>query len=170
MAVTSPPQVPGWWSRTWPALALALLSVAMWTGRIRNIAGDDDLTPVGRAVRLALAVSFVVGGLVIAAACWAGWRDRGWRRSAERGPDGWRVGPGLPPWGRRAVEVVAGWTVAVWTVQGIGILLDADHDVGFKAVHTVLMVGSLVVAGVALWGLRRSWPVTDSAPRPRMVG
>lgn len=49
---------------------------------------------------------------------------------------------------------------------GVGILLDPNHDVGFKLVHTALMIGSLVVAGIAAWGLRRTWPV---AP-PSRVG
>jgi len=164
------PPVPGWLARTWPVLAIGVLSVAMWTGRIRNIVGDDDLTGAGRLGRLALAASFVVGGLVVLGAAAVGWRTRSWRHVARRDDDGWRVGPGVPEWGRRATVVLAGWTIVVWTVQGIGILLDPNHDVGFKVVHTVLMVGSLAVGAVALWGASRTWPVAPVAPSSRMVG
>jgi hypothetical protein len=159
--MTSP--LPGWWHRTWPLVALGVLSVTMWTGRIRNVLGDDSLVGAGRAVRLALAISFVLGGAALLVACWAGRRARNWRQFAHHAPDGWRIGPGLPDWGARLAGVLAVWTAVVWVVQGVGILVDPNHDVGFKAVHTVLMVGSLVVAGTAAWGLRRSWPVAPPA-------
>ncbi len=155
--------IPGWWHRTWPIVGLGVLSVAMWTGRIRNILGDESLHGTGEAVRLVLALSFVVAGVAVLAACSVGYRGRNWRSAARRDPDGWQTGPGVPSWGATLTLVLAGWTIAVWTVQGIGILLDPNHDAGFKAIHTFLMVGSLVVAGTALWGLRRSWPVAPPA-------
>lgn len=158
MSLASPP-VPGWWHRTWPVVALGVLSVAMWIGRIRNIAGDDSLEGTGRAIRLVLAASFVAGGTAVLAACWQGWQARNWREVTRLEADGWRVGPGLPAWGVRTAAALAAWTAAVWTVRGIGILVDPNHGAGFKAVHTFLMVGSLVVAGTAAWGLRRTWPV-----------
>ncbi len=66
----------------------------------------------------------------------------------------WRVGvvivfvglAGLAATGR-AIAVLVWWTVGFWLVRGGGILLD-DHDLGFKAVHTVLMVVSI---GAAMW-------------------
>lgn len=161
MSPASSTPVPGWWQRSWPLVGIGLLSIAMWTGRIRNILADESLVGLGRAVRLALAVSFIVGGVIVLAACWSGSRARNWRETTRLEGREWRVGPGVPAWGRTAVAALAAWTVAVWTVQGVGILLDADHDAAFKAIHTVLMVGSLVVAGVAAWGVRRSWPVAS---------
>lgn len=160
------PPVPGWWHRTWPFVAIGVLSVAMWSGRIRNIVGDESLGGIGRAVRLAVAVSFVAAGIVVLVACLFGWRSRNWRQVTRREADGWRVGPGVPAWGYRMIVLLCGWTVAVWTVQGIGIIIDPNHDVGFKVVHTVLMVGSLVAAATAAWGLRRTWPVAS----PSRVG
>lgn len=165
MPYTSPP-VPGWWHRTWPVVALGVLSIVMWVGRIRNIVGDDDLAGFGRAFRLVLALSFIVGGAVVLAACRQGYRSRNWRVASRREPEGWRVGPGLPAWGIKAAVIVAGWTAVVWTIQGVGILIDPNYDSGFKAVHTFLMVGSLIVAGTAAWGLRRNWPV---APPSRVA-
>ena len=168
MSAPSSP-VPGWWQRTWPLVALGLLSVAMWTGRIRNVLGDDGLDGLGRSFRLLMAVSFVGLGAALLVACWTGSHDRNWRRSAHLAEDGWRAGPGVPAWGRRVATVLVWLTVLVWVVQGVGIAVDPNHDLGFKVVHTVLMTGSLVVAAFGAWGLRRSWPVA-SASRAGMAG
>jgi hypothetical protein len=151
--------VPGWWQRTWPLVALGVLSVAMWSGRIRNVLGDDDLVGSGRVLRLAVAVAFVVLGATLLGACWIGSHNRNWREAAHRAADGWRAGAGVPEWGRTVAAVLVALTIVVWVVQGVGIAVDPNHDLGFKAVHTVLATGSLVVAGFGTWGLRRSWAV-----------
>jgi hypothetical protein len=39
--------------------------------------------------------------------------------------------------------VAAFWTVWVWTTRIWNILRDAEHDAGFKAVHSVLAVVSI---------------------------
>lgn len=160
---------PGWWQRTWPLVVLGVLSVAMWVGRIRNILGDDQLQGAGRAVRLLVAVAFVALGGALLVACRIGRQQRNWRRATVLAADGWRVGPGVPSWGRTVAQVLVALTVAVWLVQGIGILLDPNHDAGFKVVHTFLMTGSLVVAGFGAWGLRRSWRVAATT-RATMPG
>lgn len=159
--------VPGWWQRTWPLVALGALSVVMWTGRIRNVLGDDGLEGAGRAFRLAMAVSFVGLGVALLLACWTGSHNRNWRESAHRAADGWRAGAGVPEWGRTVAEVLVVLTAVVWLVQGVGIAIDPNHDLGFKAVHSFLAAGSLVVAGFGAWGLRRSWPVAPPS-RPAM--
>lgn len=160
---------PGWWQRTWPLVALGVLSVVMWTGRIRNIVGDDDLEGIGRFVRLAVAVAFVGFGVAMLVACWVGRQQRNWRRATVLATDGWRVGPGVPSWGRTVAQVLIALTVVVWLVQGVGIIIDPHHEVGFKVVHTFLMTGSLVVAAFGVWGLRRSWPVAATT-RATMPG
>ncbi|MBK5221761.1 MAG: hypothetical protein JJE52_02575 [Acidimicrobiia bacterium] len=159
MSVSPSSPVPGWWQRSWPLVVLGVLSVTMWIGRVRNIVGDDGLDGFGRTFRLAMAVSFVVLGAALLAACWIGRQNRNWREVAQRAPDGWRVGTGVPEWGRRVAVLLVGLTVVVWVVQGVGIGIDPNHDASFKVVHTFLAVGSLVVAGTAALGLRRSWPV-----------
>ncbi len=151
--------VPGWWQRTWPLVALGVLSIAMWSGRIRNVLGDDDLVGFGRVFRLAMAASFVGLGVALLVACWIGSHNRNWRESAHRAADGWRAGAGVPAWGRSVASLLVAYTVVVWLVQGIGIAVDPNHGVGFKVVHSVLAAGSLVVAGFGVWGLRRGWPV-----------
>lgn len=141
----------------------------MWIGRIRNVLGDDGLSGVGQAIRLVLSASFVLMGAALLVACAAGRRNRNWREAAHRAEDGWRAGAGVPEWGRSVATVLVGWTTVVWLVQGIGILVDPNHDTGFKAVHTFLMVGALIVAGFGAWGLRRSWPVAPPS-RAAMSG
>ena len=44
------------------------------------------------------------------------------------------------------------WTVGWWTIRGVGILLDGNHETGFKVVHTVLMVVSIALA---MWAWAR---------------
>jgi hypothetical protein len=160
---------PGWWQRTWPLVALGVLSVVMWTGRIRNVVGDEDLEGLGRVVRIVVAVAFVALGVALLVACRIGRQQRNWRRATVLAADGWRVGAGVPSWGRTVAEVLVALTVAVWLVQGFVILLDPNYGVGFKVVHTFLMIGSLVVAGFGMWGLRRSWRVAATT-RATMPG
>jgi hypothetical protein len=62
-----------------------------------------------------------------------------------------------------AVGALAAWTVAVWVVRGIGILA-ADHDLGFKVVHTVLAVVSIALAVLA-WRETRREARRDAARR-----
>jgi len=160
---------PGWWQRTWPLVALGVLSIVMWTGRIRNVVGDEDLEGAGRVVRLLVAVAFVGLGIALLVACGIGRQQRNWRRATVLAADGWRVGPGVPSWGRTVAQVLVALTIAVWLVQGFVILLDPNYGVGFKVVHTFLMTGSLVVAGFGIWGLRRSWRVAATT-RATMPG
>jgi hypothetical protein len=107
------------------ALALVVWTFFVWTTRIGNIWRDEDLETAGKVGRTALALTFTVLAIAVIVAVW--------RRAA---------------WTRRAVEVLTAWTVVVWVVQGIRILI-ADHEVGFKAVHTVLAVVSIALALVA---------------------
>jgi hypothetical protein len=45
----------------------------------------------------------------------------------------------------RLVAIFCLWTIAFWSVRGAGLLL-ADHEVGFKVVHTVLAGVSIGLA------------------------
>ena len=51
----------------------------------------------------------------------------------------------------RLVGVLIAWTIGFWLVRGGGILLDGDHDAGFKVIHTALMAVSI---GLAMWAWR----------------
>ena len=107
----------------------------MWSSRIRNVLADDGLTSFGTAWRVGAAVAFIVGGVAVA----VGMVTRS-------------------HWLRPTVFVLIAWTVTWWLIRGIGILLDSNHDAGFKAIHTALMLTSLAIAGWALvWHRRASF-------------
>jgi hypothetical protein len=119
------------------ALALVVWTFFVWTTRIGNIWRDADLDTSGKIGRTALALSFTVLAIAVVVALF--------RRAG---------------WTQRAVHALASWTTLVWAVQGIGILI-RDHDIGFKAVHTVLAVVSI---GLAWLGWRET---AVRAPEPR---
>ncbi len=108
-----------------PLYALAAWSIAVWASRIRNVLADEDLTTTGTTWRVAVALLFVVSGLLLAVFTA--------RHDHRLGDVGW---------------FLAGFTVLWWLIRGIGILLDSNHDASFKLVHTVLMVVSI---GLAAW-------------------
>jgi hypothetical protein len=114
------------------AAALVAWTFLVWTTRIANIWRDADLDTGERWGRTLLAVSFTVLALAAAVALWR------------------RLGQATVV----AVGALAAWTIAVWVVRGIGILA-ADHDLGFKVVHTVLAVVSIVLAALAWRETRR---------------
>jgi hypothetical protein len=113
--------------RNLPVLALVVWTFFVWTTRIGNIWGDDDLDTAGKVGRTALALSFTVLAAVVLLALWRG-------TGAQS---------------RMAVLALAGWTAAVWAVRDTSILI-GDHDTAFKVVHTVLAVVSI---GLAAWAL-----------------
>lgn len=131
--------------RTVLSVAVLLLwSLFTWGGRIRNALADDALDASERGWALALACSFVVPALVLAAGWW------------------WHTG--RPPWTGRAVPPVgralrvgtlafAAWTTGVWLVRGIDIALFSDHEVGFVVVHSVLAVVAIGLSVLVAAGL-----------------
>ena len=111
-----------------PLLSLVGWTLFVWVTRMNNIVQDDDLSAGGMAWRLGAAAFFVALAVALLVAT---------RRSPAR------------------VNAVLGvfvvWTIGWWSIRGVGILVD-NHDVGFKVVHTILMVVSI---GVAMWAWRR---------------
>ncbi len=113
-------------------VALVAWTFLAWTTRIGNIWRDGDLDTAGKWGRTALALSFTVLAIGVVVAL------------GRRAP-------------RPLVAVVgalAAWTTGVWIVRGAGIVT-ADHAVGFKVVHSVLAVISIVLAAVAWRETRR---------------
>jgi peptidoglycan/LPS O-acetylase OafA/YrhL len=128
-------------------VALVVWTLLLWTTRIANIWRDADLDTGERWGRTLLALSFTVLAIAVVLALW--------RRLRQA-----RV---------VAVGALAGWTIAVWVVRGIGILA-ADHDLGFKAVHTALAVVSIVLAVLAWRETRRQTsrpPIAAQVPAGR---
>ncbi len=60
--------------RRW-LVALGVWTLIVWATRIDNVLAQDDMTSAGRAARLALALSFTVGGVALLAVAWRT-RDR----------------------------------------------------------------------------------------------
>lgn len=115
-------------TRRLPAtIALCVWTLLVWTTRIGNIWGDDDLTGGEKWGRTGLALSFTVLALAAAHAIY--------HRASWRGI---------------VVKVFAGWTIAVWVTRSVGIVT-GDHDAAFVAVHLVLAAVSI---GLSLLAVR----------------
>lgn len=111
-----------------PLFALVGWTLFVWISRSRNVVNDDDLSTGGTTWRLGAALLFVVLALAVLLVR----RLRPARLTA-------------------VLAVLVAWTTAWWLIRGIGILLD-EHAVGFKVVHSILMIVSI---GLAMWAWRR---------------
>src|SRR5687768_13162082 len=92
-------------------IALCAWTLLVWTTRVGNIWGDDDLTSAEKWGRTGLAMSFTVLAVAVG---YALYRRR--------------------PWLGRAVTALAGWTIGVWVVRAVGIAA-GDHEAAFVIVH-----------------------------------
>ena len=132
------------------ALALVAWTFFVWTTRIANIWRDEALDTGEKVGRTGLALSFTLLAIAVVVTLW--------RR--------------LPQASLLAVGALAAWSVAVWVVRDVRILF-ADHEIGFKVVHTVLAVVSIALAALAWREARRARPaVTGTQPtasRPVMT-
>jgi hypothetical protein len=127
-------------TRRLPAtIALVVWTLLVWTTRISNIWGDDDLTSGEKWGRTGLALSFTVLALAVAHAVW--------HRTA---------------WRSHAGKVLAAWTIGVWIVRGVGIAT-GDHSGTFVAVHLVLAIVSIALSVLAT---RESARVDAGEPAP----
>jgi len=114
-------------TRRLPAtIALCVWTLLVWTTRIGNIWGDDELTSGEKWGRTGLALSFTALALAVGYAVYR------------------RV-----PWRGLAVRALAGWTVGVWVTRSFGIAT-GDHDTAFVAVHLVLAVVSIALSVLAV--------------------
>lgn len=131
-----------------PTLVLSVVTVLIWTTRIRNIWTDDSLTTAGQLGRTSLSLSFTLfaaGGLWL---CWDA-RRSGTARS----------------WTPAFVRAFAAWTTVVWGVRAVQIAT-AGHEVGFVVVHTLLAIASIALA---VWADRAAQALAGEAPRARQL-
>lgn len=129
------------------ALALVAWTFFVWTTRIANIWRDDALDTGEKVGRTGLALSFTLLAVAVVVTLW--------RR--------------LPQASLVAVGGLAAWSVAVWVARDVRIVL-ADHEVGFKVVHTVLAVVSIALAALAWREARRQdRSAADETPRPSVL-
>lgn len=125
-----------------PVFALAGWTVFVWTTRIGNIWRDDAASASSKVASTALALSFTVLAVAVAAAAW--------RRA-------WAV---LRP----SVLGLAAWTTGVWLVRSATILA-GDRSAGFKVVHGVLAVVSIALAAWAVRSVRSHPEASDADSR-----
>ena len=115
----------------WPIIASALWTLFVWGTRVRNVAGDDDLSGGERAFGYFVSALFLASAIAIVALL------------AVRRYDRLRV----------LLPVFAVATVGWWTVRSVLILVH-DHGWGFRIVHIVLGIISSVLAVVAWRSVR----------------
>ena len=114
----------------------------MWTTRIGNIWGDDDLTTGEKWGRTGLAVSFtVLAALVLVAV---------YRRA---------------PWRGLAVKALAGWTIGVWITRAFGIAT-GDHDAVVHRRPPGAAIVSIALSVLAVREEARSPQPVTSEPGP----
>lgn len=106
---------------------LVLWTVLIWGSRLRNIVADDDLEGFDRVVSLGIALTLLVAAIAVAIAL---------RSSAQ--------------WTRFALGVLVIVGIARWTIRGPIILISDEWELGFKVVHTVLWLVT-VILGVLAW-------------------
>jgi hypothetical protein len=105
---------------------LVVWTAIVWVGRIRNLIGDDTLVNWDRAWGIVVALLFLVLAAVTATLPLGLWHRR-------------------PLGSTRLVAIFCLWTIAFWSIRGVGLLL-GDHEAGFKVVHTVLAGVSIGLA------------------------
>ena len=132
------------------ALALVAWTFFVWTTRIANIWRDEALDTGEKLGRTGLALSFTLLAVAVLVTLW--------RR--------------LPRASLVAVAALSGWSVAVWVVRDVRIVL-GDHGIAFIVVHVVLGVVSIVLAALA-WrearGARAATPTDRDTASPVLTG
>lgn len=124
-------------ARRW-VLGFAAWTLLVWATRIDNILADEALDGAQQAWRLALSASFVIPAVVLVVQ----WVRPRVVRSAPVGDAS-----------RLLAQALAWWTVVVWPVRSLGIVL-ADHDAAFVVVHLALAAVSIGLAAAVLVAVR----------------
>lgn len=105
---------------------LVVWTLAVWGSRVRNILVDDELEGFDRFVSLGIALTLLVAAILVALAL---------RSSAS--------------WTRPALGVLVLVGIARWTIRGPIIVLSDEWEVGFKVVHTVLWLVTVLLSVLA---------------------
>ncbi|MEM8922344.1 MAG: hypothetical protein AAGD35_02505 [Actinomycetota bacterium] len=118
-----------------PVIALAVWTLLVWANRIRNIVANDSLSGSTLFWRLTTAVLFVGAGLLLTVALI--WYVR------TRHPFA------LPviTWIGVSLAVIG---TMFWVIRGT-LIAFGEYDMGFKVIHSVLAVVSVVLGGIVVW-------------------
>lgn len=106
--------------------ALFLWTVLVWGSRLRNIAADDELAGVELFSSLGIAVFLVAAAVAMAVSMKM---DLSWHGRAL------------------GVLVIAG--ITRFTIRGFSVLANPEWSTGFKVVHTVLWVVTIILSILA---------------------
>jgi hypothetical protein len=107
-------------------LPLVIWTLLLWTSRIKNILENSDLTYIAVAIRVLVALIFLLLALLTL---------RSFLRKKES-----------QVW----LTTLCVWSLVYWPVRGGLIVIDSNYSFGFKAVHSGLMIVTLGLVGVAL--------------------
>ncbi len=107
-------------------LPLVIWTLLLWTSRIKNILENSDLTYIAVAIRVLVALIFLLLALLTL---------RSFLRKKES-----------QVW----LTTLCVWSLAYWPVRGGLIVMDSNYSFGFKAVHSGLMIVTLGLVAVAL--------------------
>jgi hypothetical protein len=116
-------------------MALCGWTAFVWVNRISNAWSSATETTGAKVASTVLAASFLGLAAIGVAALVINWRSA--------------PGRGVLVF----VQVFAGWTIGVWIVRITSIVL-GDHAVGFKVVHALLGVVSIVLAVAVVRAIR----------------
>lgn len=130
--------------RPWPVTFLAVLTLAMWTGRLGLAWGTAGSTASKLWATVPVVVFVALGVVVLAVVV----RVRG---------------PVLPVRDRAVVLAIAGWTIGYWVVR-VPIIWFDGRSVGFHLVHTFLALISWTAALAAIRAVRTSHHAFASRP------
>ncbi|MBM45501.1 MAG: hypothetical protein CL458_04505 [Acidimicrobiaceae bacterium] len=53
---------------------------------------------------------------------------------------------------QRFLQALSIWSVGFWVIRGGGILIDSQWSLGFKTVHTLLMIGTFTLVALSVTG------------------
>jgi hypothetical protein len=134
----------------WLVGALCAWTAFIWGNRISNAWSSTTESTSAKVTSTLLAASFLAFAVGAAVVLWRAWRSP------------------LTDGARRFLVAFAGWTVLVWGVRMVGMVL-ADHDVAFKAVHAVLGLVSIGLAVALVRSLRTTATTSHSLGGPGRV-
>ena len=109
----------------WP-LVLVVWTIGIWGSRLRNALADNELVGAERVLDVGIAAIFVGLAVIVGLTRWKQHR-----------------------FARPALEVLAALGVIRFSIRGPLILASSEWDVGFKVVHTILWIVTVVLSILA---------------------
>ena len=112
----------------WRIAPLLGWTYAVWISRSRTVLLNDELSGSEVAWRLLVAGIFLTLASIVLL-------------QLARGVSSWRF-----------LQALSIWSVGFWVIRGGGILIDSQWSLGFKTVHTLLMIGTFMLVALSVTG------------------